>query len=275
MGLSVQANGAALPVFYASENQVNFRCPDSPVGASVSLIIQSETGASAPLAATTQFATPGIYSLNGNGRGQGAVLVSGTANVAMIPTKGVPSQPAPQGSSISIYASGLGATSIPVAAGAAAPSDPLAEVTAPVDVLINGEKAEVTSAILHAWIQRFVPGDCPGASVHPDWQRHNGAACRAWRERSCRHEQRGDDRNWPGGQLKDSVARGLCVLAILVVSDRSRGRRFTVGRWALAARHDVPALRASPTAKPIPLNSQQRPLDVMACVVLALSCFTC
>ncbi len=148
MGLSVQANGAALPVFYASENQVNFQCPDSPVGASVSLIIQSETGASAPLAATTQFATPGIYSLNGNGRGQGAVLVSGTANVAMIPTKGVPSQPAPQGSSISIYASGLGATSIPVAAGAAAPSDPLAEVTAPVDVLINGEKAEVTSAIL-------------------------------------------------------------------------------------------------------------------------------
>jgi len=148
MGLKVQANGAALPVFYASENQVNFQCPESSAGTPVSLVIQSETGASTPFATTTQFATPGIYSMSGNGKGQGAVLVYGTSNLAMPATKGVPSQPAPQGSSILIYASGLGATSVQVAAGAPAPSDPLAEVTAPVDVLINGAKAEVAFAVL-------------------------------------------------------------------------------------------------------------------------------
>ena len=148
IGLSVQANGVALPVFYASENQVNFQCPDSAVGASVSLVIQSETGASTPLATTTQFATPGIYTLNGNGRGQGAVLISGTSDFAMTPTKGIPSQPVPQGSSISIFASGLGATSVQVAPGSPAPSDPVATVTASVDVLINGEKADVTFAVL-------------------------------------------------------------------------------------------------------------------------------
>jgi uncharacterized protein (TIGR03437 family) len=148
IGLSVRASGVALPVFYASENQVNFQCPNSPVGGAVSLIIQSETGASAPLATTMQFATPGIYTMSGNGRGQGAVYLSGTTNFAMSPTKGIPSQPASQGASISIYASGLGATSVTVAPGDLAPSDPLAEVIAPVDVLINGEKAEVGFAIL-------------------------------------------------------------------------------------------------------------------------------
>lgn len=148
IGLSVQANGVALPVFYASENQVNFQCPDSSVGSSVALIVQSETGASTPLTTTTQFARPGIYSLNGSGRGQGAILISGTSNIATMPTKGLPSQPAPQGSSIVIYASGLGATTVPVAAGMPAPSDPLASVVAPVDVLVNGEKVEVDFAVL-------------------------------------------------------------------------------------------------------------------------------
>jgi uncharacterized protein (TIGR03437 family) len=148
IGLSVRANGVALPVFYASENQVNFQCPESAAGAPVSLIIQSETGASAPLATTMRFATPGIYTMSGNGRGQGTVYLSGTPNVAMSPTKGIPSQPAPQGASISIYASGLGATSVTVAPGDPAPSGPLAEVIAPVDVLINGEKAEVAFAVL-------------------------------------------------------------------------------------------------------------------------------
>jgi len=148
IGLKVQANGVALPVFYASENQVNFQCPELAVGANISLIIQGETGASAPLATTMQFATPGIYTMSGNGRGQGVVFLSGTPNVAMSPIKGIPSQPAPQGASISIYASGLGATSVTVAPGDPAPSDPLAEVIAPVDVLINSEKAEVAFAVL-------------------------------------------------------------------------------------------------------------------------------
>jgi len=173
IGLSVQANGVALPVFYASENQVNFQCPDSTVGGAVSLVVQSETGASKPLATTTQFATPGIYTQNGSGTGQGAILISGTSNFAMTPTKGIPSQPVPQGSSISIYASGLGATSVQVAPGSPAPSDPLAEVTAPIDVLINGVKAEVTSAVLTPGysglyqVSATVPASAPIGSAIP------------------------------------------------------------------------------------------------------------
>lgn len=145
-GLRVQADGNNLPVFYVSEDQVNFQCPQSAPGASVSLMIQSGTGASAPLATTMQFATPGIFSLDDSGKGQGAILVAGTADVAMTPTKGILSQPASLGGYISIYATGLGPTNVNVPAGDPAPSDPLAEVTAPVDVLVGGEAAEVSFA---------------------------------------------------------------------------------------------------------------------------------
>ncbi len=173
IGLSVQANGVALPVYYASENQVNFQCPESAVGAAVSLVVQSETGASTPFATTTQFATPGIYTLNGSGKGQGAVLVSGTSDFAMTPTKGTPGQPVPQGSSITIYASGLGATSVQVAPGSPAPSDPVAQVTAPVDVLINGQKADGVLAVLTPGysglyqVNATVPASAPIGSAIP------------------------------------------------------------------------------------------------------------
>lgn len=145
-GLHVQVNGEDVPVFYVSENQVNFQCPQGAPGASVSLTIQSGTGASSPFSTTIQFAGPGIFTLNGTGSGQGAVLVAGTANLAMTPTKGILSQPAPRGGYISIYATGLGPTNIDVPAGAPAPADPLAETTGQVNVLVGGETAQVSFA---------------------------------------------------------------------------------------------------------------------------------
>jgi len=145
-GLRVQANGSAMPVFYASEDQVNFQCPQAAPGASVALTIQSDTGASLPLTTTMQFASPGIYTMDGSGHGQGAVLVAGTANVAMTKTKGVLSEPAQLGGYISIYSTGLGGTNVDVPAGTPAPSDPLAEVIAPVDVTVGGQAAEVSFA---------------------------------------------------------------------------------------------------------------------------------
>lgn len=145
-GLHVQVNGQDLPVFYVSEDQVNFQCPQAAPGATIALTVQSGTGASTPLSTTVQYAGPGIFTLDGSGKGQGAILVAGTANVAMTPTKGIASQPAPRGTYISIYATGLGPTNVSVAAGEPAPADPLAEVTAQVDVQVGGEPAQVSFA---------------------------------------------------------------------------------------------------------------------------------
>ena len=145
-GLHVQGNDQDLPVFYVSEDQVNFQCPQAAPGGTMSLTIHSGTGASAPLATTMQFAEPGIFTMDGSGKGQGAVVVAGTANLAMVKTNGIKSGPAPRNSYVSIYATGLGSTTVNVPPGEPAPSDPLAEVVAQVDVLIGNEPAVVSFA---------------------------------------------------------------------------------------------------------------------------------
>jgi len=146
IGLHVKGNGTDLPVFYVSEAQVNFQCPQADAGGAVSLTIQSGTGTSAALPSVMQFAAPGIFTLDGSGKGQGAVLVAGTDLIAMPRTKGIPSNPAQRNGYISIYTTGLGATNVNVPAGPPAPSDPLAEVLAPVDVILGGTAADVTFA---------------------------------------------------------------------------------------------------------------------------------
>ena len=145
-GLEVQTNGDPMPVFYAAENQVNFQCPQLPPGTPVSLLIQSVTGSSTPLSFTMEFATPGIFALDGSGKGQGAILIANSNKVAMETAKGIPSQPATPGGYVSIYAAGLGPTDFQVQPGKPAPVDRLVRATASVDVLIDGQNANVTFA---------------------------------------------------------------------------------------------------------------------------------
>jgi uncharacterized protein (TIGR03437 family) len=92
------------------------------------------------------FATPGIFTLDGSGKGQGAILIANTGKLAMPPVAGIPGQLAAPGGWVSIYATGLGATDVNVPTGAPAPLKPLAKVTAPLDVLVDGQKAEVNFA---------------------------------------------------------------------------------------------------------------------------------
>ena len=145
-GLRVKVNGTYLPVLYAAESVANFQCPQLAPGDSVSLTIESDTGTSSSLASQMQFATPGIFTLDGSGKGQGAILIANTAKIAMTPAAGIPGQPATPQGWISIYATGLGATDVAVQEGAPAPSKPLARVKAPVDVLVDGQTAKVTFA---------------------------------------------------------------------------------------------------------------------------------
>jgi adhesin/invasin len=145
-GLRVKVNDTYLPVLYAAESIVNFQCPQLAPGAPVSLTIESDTGTSSAMASQMQFATPGIFTLDGSGKGQGAILIANTAKIAMTPTPGIPGQPATPQGWISIYATGLGATDVSVQGGAPAPSNPLARVKAPADVLVDGQAAKVSFA---------------------------------------------------------------------------------------------------------------------------------
>lgn len=145
-GVRVSVNGNDLPVFYAAENQINFQCPQLAPGDPVTLTIESNTGTSSPHSSKMQFATPGIFTIDGSGRGQGAILIANTPSIAMPHTDGIPSQPARHGDFVSIYATGLGSVSTEVPSGSAAPVETLDKVKAPVDVIIDGQNAEVSFA---------------------------------------------------------------------------------------------------------------------------------
>jgi len=145
-GVRVKANDAYIPVFYASETQINVQCPQLAPGNPLTLTVESNTGTSSPLSTKVQYATPGIFALDGSGRGQGAILLANTSTVAMPHTDGIPSQPAKPGDFVSIYATGLGPVGINLATGQPAPTNVTVPATALVDVLIDGVKADVPFA---------------------------------------------------------------------------------------------------------------------------------
>lgn len=138
-GLSVQFGGVAAPLFYASSGQVNVQVPwematqtTGPVSAS----LNGQAGA----AQTVQFApfSPGIFTVNDRGTGQGAIL-DGISN-RMVDG----SNPAVPGATIlEIFCTGLGGVTIQQSTGIPAPVSPLPETTTTPAVTVGGLPAKV------------------------------------------------------------------------------------------------------------------------------------
>ncbi|HXA08220.1 MAG TPA: putative Ig domain-containing protein [Bryobacteraceae bacterium] len=145
-GVRVTANGIDLPILYASEFQMHVLCPQLAPGTPLSLVVVGSNGSSSPLSSTARYATPGIFSLDGSGTGQGAILIADTGTVAMEHVDGVASQPVNAGDFISIYATGLGPVTPNLPEGQPAPLNSLVYLTPKLDVLINGLATEVEFA---------------------------------------------------------------------------------------------------------------------------------
>jgi uncharacterized protein (TIGR03437 family) len=123
-GVSVRANGAPVPILYASEAQINFQCPLLAKGSPLSLIIEAETGlVTEPIMSTMLEAWPGVFLLGSFSATQGAVVISGSGEIAMNHTEGIPSRPAARGEYVSIFANALGSVEEAVPEGATAPLD--------------------------------------------------------------------------------------------------------------------------------------------------------
>jgi uncharacterized protein (TIGR03437 family) len=137
-GVRVKANGDYLPVLYASEFQVNVQCPQLAPGSPLTLVLEDSNGSSSPLSSTAQFATPGIFTLDGSGGGQGSITIANSGALAMTHVDSLPSHPVKAGGFISIYATGLGPVSPPLPIGQPAPLDSSIVLTPKGDVLING-----------------------------------------------------------------------------------------------------------------------------------------
>jgi uncharacterized protein (TIGR03437 family) len=134
-GASITVNGVTAPLLYASSTQINFQVPFeiSPGAATITLSINESVVGSAtvPLYA----GAPGVFIEPGGNAA--AVNQDGSINSA--------AQPAPVGTVVSVYVTGLGAVNPGVAAGTAAPVSPLSSASG-VTATVGGVPAVVEFA---------------------------------------------------------------------------------------------------------------------------------
>jgi beta-glucosidase len=167
-GLSLDFGTVDGPLIYASTGQVNLQVPWEVAGqtqASLTATFAGET--SVPQTADIAPYAPGIFSINAQGSGPGAILDSSYRLIS-------PSNPAGAGLTvILIYCTGLGAVSNQPATGAAAPNSPFSQTLATPTVMIGGVPAQVLFSGLapgtvgEYQVNAVVPANAPTGNAVP------------------------------------------------------------------------------------------------------------
>jgi uncharacterized protein (TIGR03437 family) len=139
-GTTVTINGTPAPILYTHADQTNVIVPWGVTGTTASIVVTS--GTATVVTATSQTlqlplaaGAPGLFTLSG---GALSYNQDGTLNS--------PTNAAPAGSVVVLYASGLGQTDPPGTDGAKSSTLVLAETVAPVTVTIGGKSALVIYA---------------------------------------------------------------------------------------------------------------------------------
>jgi uncharacterized protein (TIGR03437 family) len=141
-GARVTLGGKVLPLITASEGQINALVPlDLKVNTRQQLVVMRGGSYSLPEAVAISAAQPGVFTKDGSGQGQGLIYrADGKLAEAGSAAKA--------GDTVTLYCTGLGATSPSVTAGSAAPASPEAKVVADVKATIGGVEAKLVSATL-------------------------------------------------------------------------------------------------------------------------------
>lgn len=140
-GTQVLVGGKALPLLYASGAQINAQVPtDLAPNTQHQIIVQRDDGALSQDSISVGPASPAIFTMSQDGKGQGAIL-NGVTNVLADP-----SAPVTAGDVIVIYCTGLGATNPSIPAGQPAPLDKLSFTVNPVTATVGG----ISSTVLFA-----------------------------------------------------------------------------------------------------------------------------
>ena len=138
-GLSMQfAGGTKAPLYYVSSGQVNLLVPWELANQSQAPLTATMNGLTSTAQTVSLAAfSPGIFSMNGQGTGQGAILDTSYKLVDQ-------SNPALAGTTyLQIYCTGLGPVSNQPASGAVSPTNPLASTPTTPAVTIGGVPAQV------------------------------------------------------------------------------------------------------------------------------------
>jgi uncharacterized protein (TIGR03437 family) len=162
-GTSVIIGGVQAPLYFVSPGQVNAQVPfELSPGQPYQVIVNNNGALSTPNGIAVNGTTPGV-----------AALASGAANAQHVAdgsliTEGSPAKP---GEYIVLYLAGMGATSVPVADGAASPSNPLATTQAAPTVTLNGEPTNVVFSGLTPGLAGLyqidlqIPADAPNGDL--------------------------------------------------------------------------------------------------------------
>lgn len=138
--IEVLINGVAVPVTAVSPGQINALIPYTFAGyPSLTLSVNAHGAPSSPLILPVAASAFGLFTADGSGSGQGAILnQDGSYNSA--------SNPAPSGSIVSLFGTGEGGLSALTPSGGLVISTPFPSIAAPVNVAIGGRQANVVYA---------------------------------------------------------------------------------------------------------------------------------
>jgi uncharacterized protein (TIGR03437 family) len=175
-GASVTFNGIFAPLFSSFSNQLNVQLPLELAGStSASLQVMANGQISVARDVPIGSASPGIFTINSQGTGQGAIQIANTstfaAPVGSIP--GASAGPANSGETITIYCTGLGSVSNAPATGKAASGNPLSTTIETPQVSIGGIPAPVSfSGLAPGFVGLYqvnaqVPAAAPSGSALP------------------------------------------------------------------------------------------------------------
>ena len=142
-GTTVTFDGVAAPMYYSSSGIVSVQAPFSlATGGTTQIQVVNSAGSSLAVPQVAATTNPGVFTYEVGGTGQAkAINQDGSANGDG--TVNGSDKPAPAGSVISVYATGLGAVTPAVAAGTPTPGGTLSTTVAPVTATIAGRTATV------------------------------------------------------------------------------------------------------------------------------------
>jgi len=145
-GVTLLTTGGQAPLLAVTPTQINFQVPwDLIPGVSSGSFTLETPVTSYPSKwgiDLTQF-SPGIFTMNGQGTGQGAIVIANSSIVAAQTGSFPGSRPAAPGEYVSIFCTGLGPVSNQPANGAPAVSNPLSRTQSAPTVTIGGVPATI------------------------------------------------------------------------------------------------------------------------------------
>jgi uncharacterized protein (TIGR03437 family) len=106
-GAVVRINGEKATVLAAAETRVDFLCPNAITGSQLEIVAETAAGVSAPARVQSRETTPGLFSADGSGAGEGMVMHAGTSAFTGVRKYASTALPAAPGDVLVAYATGI------------------------------------------------------------------------------------------------------------------------------------------------------------------------